>query len=335
MSRLGVGLIYTLMCLVFPFLLVSCNHDEDEIESKMYVVEISNSTWESITLSIDTVPTVTRCEVECVELGITKKVSLSAPKTIVFSDLSENTTYNFNIKYYNSTNINVYTKKIIVRTAQTPQDLPRVSMTLAKASVAYLQVAFKMEGKAVKFSCNQGSTLTSSYKYTKDRELTFGELLPLTEYTITARAYDEEGNAGPLIRTKFKTIACPYTNYLIYNSEVYRLTSAEMQASHGYSGTNTGSNFKYLRFYGDDAYLQFSWANHEWEGIDKKWSPGTYTISTDSHSYYTYSAYGEIDGRKVYPDGKLKITQDGSKMAFDFTLEDAWKIVGHYEGTVQ
>lgn len=333
------SLLACMMVIVMGMNLASCN-GPDEIDpiDKLYNVQLSNISYSSITLSIDTVYLASRCEILCEETKVTKKLTLNTPKTVEFTDLAENTKYNFSIKYFNTSNVNVFTKSVVAKTTVMPSDIPTVQITLSEASVAYLKIKFKPSGTAVKFSCNKGSAL-SSYptKYTTERTFTYSELKENHEYKFTAQGYDANGNAGPLIHASFSTIPCPYTNYIIYNSKVYPLSYVEMQAKHGYSGTNTGSNFKYLRFYGDDVLVQFYWANHEWEGIDKYWNSGTYTIQEDGlNSYYKYYCVAEINGHKDAGfEGKLTIKQSGNNMIFDFNLDNGLTLYGHYEGTVR
>lgn len=158
-----------------------------------------------------------------------------------------------------------------------------------------------------------------------------------TQYYVSAIAYNAKGEKYSPTVIEFKTKGRKdMINYFVYKSEYYELFKAEMSQKHFYSGTGTGSNCKYLTLYNsDEDYIKFEYAVAEWEGIDKKWNPGTYKI-VESSEYYKYMA-SLILNKKVQHDafleGTLKITEKANNyFTFDFSLYD---ISGHFEGKIQ
>lgn len=160
-----------------------------------------------------------------------------------------------------------------------------------------------------------------------------------TKYYLTAYAIDEKG-----IEHKSKTIDITTigdagnTNYFNFNYKSYRINRAEMSQRHGYSGTGTGSNTKYLTFYcSNDTYVEFDYNVAEWEGINKEWGEGTYKISRNG-GYYKYGCLAKIDGKlKNRSDwdftGTLTIKKKSSNYyTFDFSLEE---MKGHFEGSIK
>lgn len=179
------------------------------------------------------------------------------------------------------------------------------------------------ESSALRFSNTLDDVLRKECKYN-----------PGTTHTFTAVAYDKQGNAFKKYQTTFTMPGEEITNYYFFRGKQYPLYSAEMSVKHDHSGTNTGSNFKYLKFISDsENRVQFEYAVHEWESIDKEWAEGTYKIG-DSSNYYTYGCLVVRSGHaNRETSGKLKIKKTSSKyMTFDFTLEETR---GHFEGTVE
>lgn len=168
-----------------------------------------------------------------------------------------------------------------------------------------------------------------SKKYS-DNDLEFG-----TDYKFSVTAYDVQGNA-------YRTYTYPFTtkgykgmvNYVVYEGEYYDLEYAQMSQKHDIStGTGTGTNFKFLDlYYGDNGLVRFTYAVHEWEGIDKEWMEGTYNIK-DNSSYHSYSALFIKEGKSQQPGGgKLVIKRTSNNYyTFDFELELA---AGHFEGNL-
>lgn len=170
-------------------------------------------------------------------------------------------------------------------------------------------------------------------------EKTYKDLKLGTKYYLTAYAIDEKG-----IEHKSKTIdittigEAGNTNYFNFSYKSYKINRAEMSQRHGYSGTGTGSNTKYLTFYcSDDTYVEFDYNVAEWEGINKVWGEGTYKISRNG-GYYQYGCLAKIDGKlKNRSDwdftGTLTIKKKSSNYyTFDFSLEE---MKGHFEGSIK
>lgn len=180
------------------------------------------------------------------------------------------------------------------------------------------------EKTATKYTNNLNGILEKTYK----------SYNPGTTHKLTAVAYDKEGRAFKKFETSFKMPGDEITNYYFFRGKQYPISEAEMSVKHGYSGTNTGSHFKYLRFIMDsDNRVQFEYAVHEWDGIDKEWGEGSYKIG-DSRNYYTYGCLVLRNGNAYREtSGKLVIKKNTSKyMTFDFTLEETR---GHFEGVIQ
>lgn len=126
----------------------------------------------------------------------------------------------------------------------------------------------------------------------------------------------------------------PYVNYLRVNGVYYPLCSAVMRCDHAI-GTN--ANMKYLFFYGTNNLLQptgayFMYSTPYYEGINREWADGSYTIQSQSGFWiyggcYTYNSY--MSNRC---DGQLTIKTVGQVKYFDFTLNG--NVFGHFEGTI-
>ncbi len=168
---------------------------------------------------------------------------------------------------------------------------------------------------------------------------TYTNVKPGTKYYLTAYAVDSKGIQHP---TKTIDITMPGTvgmkNYFSFNYKTYPIERVVMSQKHFPSGgTGQGSNTKYLTFYStDDTYVQFEYNVAEWDGINKEWVEGTYTISRLG-GYYKYSCYAKIDGKIMSPSdydftGKLVIKKNGNFYTFDFILEE---MKGHFEGMVK
>lgn len=168
---------------------------------------------------------------------------------------------------------------------------------------------------------------------------TYTNVKPGTTYYLTAYAVDSKGVQHP---TKTISITMPGAigtkNYFNFNYKTYPLERVVMSQKHFPSGgTGQGSNTKYLTFYStDDTYVQFEYNVAEWEGINKEWVEGTYTISRIG-GYYKYSCHAKIDGKLKSPSdydftGKLVIKKTSNYYTFDFTLEE---MKGHFEGSVK
>lgn len=163
-----------------------------------------------------------------------------------------------------------------------------------------------------------------------DDELEFG-----TEYEITVTAYDIDGNEYRPYTYSFMTKGYEgMVNYLVYQGNYYELSHAEMSQRHDYTGTATGTNWKFLTLYSsDETYIRFQYAVPEWEGIDKEWFEGTYNIQTNSE-FWKYSYIIVIDGKVEHTyqqTGTLTIKElSGGYLTIDFELDN---FAGHYEGT--
>lgn len=168
---------------------------------------------------------------------------------------------------------------------------------------------------------------------------TYTDVKPGTTYYLTAYAVDSKGVQHP---TKTKAITMPGAigtkNYFNFNYKNYPLERVVMSQKHFPSGgTGQGSNTKYLTFYStDDTYVQFQYNVAEWDGINKEWVEGTYTISRLG-GYYKYSCHAKIDGKLQSPSdydftGKLVIKKTSKNYTFDFSLEE---MKGHFEGSVK
>ncbi len=181
------------------------------------------------------------------------------------------------------------------------------------------------------YSVDNGEEIEVSGKRGMDKQFKnfdFG-----TTHTYKVKAYSKEGKQFPTVKGEFTVPGKKgLVNYFTYYGKVYPIQKVEMQAKHG-SGT-TGANFKYLRmFCSDDTFLQFQYSNHTWDGIDKKWTSGTYKI-VDDNGYYKYECLIRIDGSfKEHPEGKLVI-KSGSNglMTFDIDLDICR---GHFSGQIK
>lgn len=89
-------------------------------------------------------------------------------------------------------------------------------------------------------------------------------------------------------------------------------------------------------FYGANELLspigvRFMYFTPYYEGINKEWGDGTYTISSKS-GHWIYGGVYTHDGAQSYRcDGKLTIKTSGKTKYFDFNLDDD-DAVGHFEG---
>lgn len=177
------------------------------------------------------------------------------------------------------------------------------------------------------------STKTSHF------ERTYKNLKLGTKYYLTAYAIDEKGKEHKSKTIDITTIGdVVNTNYFNFNYKSYKIDRAEMSQRHGYSGTGTGSNTKYLTFYcTDDTYVEFDYNVAEWEGINKEWGEGTYKISRNG-GYYKYGCLAKIDGKLKNRSnwdftGTLTIKKKSSNYySFDFSLE---QMKGHFEGSIK
>ncbi len=96
-----------------------------------------------------------------------------------------------------------------------------------------------------------------------------------TTHTYKIKAYNKKGEQFSTVTGEFTVPGSQGTiNYFTYNGTVYPISKVEMQTSHATS--SSGANFKYLRmFSSDDTFLQFQYATHSWDGIDKMWYDNT------------------------------------------------------------
>ena len=163
-------------------------------------------------------------------------------------------------------------------------------------------------------------------------------------------SFDENGNmtlTSDSISKEYKLISKegttnvnykkpPYTNYICIFDYYYELYEVVMRCDHA---TGTEANMKHLFFYGANGKLEpigarFMYATPYYDGIDKKWGDGTYTIRSSS-DYYVYGGiYCLNNSWSSRCDGKLTIKSSGNIMTLDFTL-DSGDAVGHYSGVFQ
>lgn len=150
----------------------------------------------------------------------------------------------------------------------------------------------------------------------------------------------EENGSKKIVYTKVSEVvpdadyqSKPYMNYIRIYGYYYKLSEAVMRCKHG---TGTNANFKHLIFNGANGELTpfgaiFSYSTPSYEGIDKEWSDGSYSIVTKS-SFWVYHGwyYNRSSSSEVCP-GKLSIKTIGGVKIFDFNLDGA-DCVGHLEG---
>lgn len=124
----------------------------------------------------------------------------------------------------------------------------------------------------------------------------------------------------------------PFVNYVEMYGNYYPLSKAIMRCKHA---VGTNANMKHLQFFGDNEELTpmgvwFTYSTPYYEGINKEWSDGTYSIKSDS-GFWIYSGAYCYRGTTYNGAGTLKIKTVNSVKVFDFTL-DGGDIVGHLEG---
>lgn len=124
----------------------------------------------------------------------------------------------------------------------------------------------------------------------------------------------------------------PFINYVEMLGVYYPISKAVMRCKHA-AGTN--ANMKHLQFFGDNEQLTpigvwFVYSTPYYEGINKEWSDGTYSIKSDP-GFWTYSGSYCYKGTSYQAGGSLSIKTVNSIKIFDFTL-DGGDVIGHLEG---
>lgn len=125
----------------------------------------------------------------------------------------------------------------------------------------------------------------------------------------------------------------PFKSYILYaETYYYELTKAVMRCNHA---TGTESNSKYLQLFGENGLLDptgvvFCYFTPNYEGIDKYWPDGKYTLTSKS-SNWVYGGWYIVQGADSYRlDGELTIETQNQMKYIDFEFEDG--TTGHFEG---
>ncbi len=125
----------------------------------------------------------------------------------------------------------------------------------------------------------------------------------------------------------------PFVNYVRIYGYYYELTKAIMKCDHG---VGTQSNSKDLMFYGANEKLspigvRFMYFTPYYEGINKEWGDGTYTIKSKGDYWVYGGVYTHNSSQSYRCDGRLTIRTSGKTKSFDFNLDDG-DAIGHFEG---
>lgn len=183
---------------------------------------------------------------------------------------------------------------------------------------------FSISSGVLKLSCNRS----------KYRGKFYTSSLSDLDNVVMGRSYMEMEPVEDVV------LESPYRNFMYgwySGTHCYReLTKVEMQCEHGFNGD---ANFKYLRFCGDNGAVSPNgavviYSRPNYEGIDKYWSDGTYTIKRGG-GYYTYAMHPYFDGTDYISSedsGVLTIKSSGKYKVIDYK-SDLLRI--HFEGTFQ
>ena len=323
-----------LLFLIATLGLAAC--ESDEYEDSSTFLSVSSVYHNSVSLIINPFETSFYCEVLNSNTGELKTVETTEPQTVEFKDLTPQTNYQFEASYYNSSKEVI--KKARLRVETDKYKGPIVKISLSSVSPESLSIKYEIEDDASYFYCAKGETVSSSdVKYTKTKTVSYYNLKPNTKYKFSAVAYDTDGNSAGPVTAEFKTASIPYSNYVNIDGTYVELYTAEMSTDREYSGTGTGTNWKYLKLHGPEikncvTQVVFFYVVPEWEGINNYWPDGKYYIDGNASGYYRYGAYVLYRGEMYKGDAELKISSNGSVQTFDFEIEDYCTIKGHFVG---
>lgn len=186
-----------------------------------------------------------------------------------------------------------------------------------------------------------------SLKWEADNYTITIELLKDDYYSSSTSSYTISENSGTLqfsskkyVYTKISGTVTnedyrskPYDNYIRIMGYYYELSEAVMRCSHA---TGTESNFKHLFFNGTNGTTDpygaiFAYATPYYEGINKEWLDGSYSIKQGG-SHWIYTGWYYHKGSSLGQcEGKLNIKTSGKIKVFDFNLSDG-DCVGHFAG---